>query len=148
MKSMKALTAHLRSLQLINDDAFDSWAESGKMEYSGTTVLAGFSPVDLLYRLNYVAVYSFEDWHGNAYQLFGAVVQWLAAQNYDFDCYGMPAWDCEFTGDDVADIEIRVRFEDAVYRIETQDGDATVITITPDAPEPTPVDSASVCGGN
>jgi hypothetical protein len=146
MKSMKSLTAHLRELQMINDDAFDSWAESGKLEYSGATVLEGYAPVAMLYRLNYVAVYSFLDWHGNAYELFGGVVQWLAAQNYDFDHYGMPAWDCEFTGDDVADIEIRVRFEDAIYRYDTPVGDSIVTTITPDAPDPTVVDAASVCG--
>lgn len=149
MKSLKSLTTHLRELQLINDDGFDSWAENGKLEYSGATVLAGYAPADILYRLTYEAVFSWENWHGSAYQLFGVVVQWLADQDYDFDHYGFPAWDCEFTDDDTADIEIKIRFEDAIYRVVTPDpvtGD-DVTTLTPDDPIPSVVDAAAVCGG-
>ena len=85
MKSLKALTEHLRSLQLINDDAFDSWVEEGKLEYSGADITVGEHPAILLFRLPYVAVFSWESWHGSAYELFAAVIQWLVAHDYDFD---------------------------------------------------------------
>ena len=144
MKSLKSLTEHLRTLQLINDDAFDSWAESGRLEYSGSTVLAGFTTASILYRLQYEAVLSWEAWHGDAYHLFGVIVDWLSERDYDFDAFGFPAWDTEFGDDDVIDVEIRIRFEDSIYRIENPDG---TVTITPEKPAPTAVETANVCGG-
>ena len=144
MKSLKALTEHLRSLQLINDDAFDSWAESGRLDYSGATLLAGFTNASLLYRLPYDAVFSWEDWHGDAFELFGEVMQWLEANDYDFDLHGTPQWDCELLDDELVNIEIKIKFEDTVYRVVMPDGS---VQITPDAPTPTTVESATVCGG-
>lgn len=144
MKSLKSLTNHLRSLQLISDDAFDSWAESGRLEYSGATLLDGKIPAELLYRLQYEAVLSWEDWHGDGFVLFGTVMEWLETHDYDFDLHGMPQFDAEFLDDELVNIEIKIRFDDAVYRITQPDGSKL---ITPDAPTPTAIESVSVCGG-
>lgn len=133
MKSLKALTEHLRSLQLINDDAFDSWAESGKLEASGRRITCGFDPTELLYLLQYTAVLSFEHWHGDAYYLFAVINQWLIERDHAFDVLGYPVWDLEFEDDDVANVEIRVQFSDSVYGLPSVPGELPVII-----PDPTP----------
>lgn len=119
MKSLKALTEHLRSLQLINDDAFDSWVEKGVLEYAGSTVTAGFTaPVSQSLRINYLAVLSWEAWHGSAEALFHAVMKWLVERDYDFDQHGFPVFSAVVLDDDVVDLQIDIKFEDIVYESE------------------------------
>ena len=137
MKSLKALTTHLSALELINDN-FDSWAEGGTLEYSGSQVLGGLNPASLLYRLRYTAVFSWEGWGGDSYALFAEVMQWLVEQDYDFDVLGLPGFDADILDDQTADLDLRIRFDDAVYKI----GDG----ISTDKPEPTTVDQVTVCG--
>lgn len=141
MKQLKALSDHLRDLQLIDDDRFDSWAEQGSLEPSGRKVVDGFEPVTLAYRLQYTAVLSWEGFTHDAYQLFAEVVQWLTLNEYDFDDLGMPSFDVELVDNEAADIELTISFEEAVYTQETDDG----ITVV-DEPEPSIVETISVCG--
>lgn len=138
MKSLKALTEHLKDLELINDN-FDAWAEKGRLEYSGTHLQAGFVKSELLYRLQYTAVFSWEAWGGDAYFLFAMIVEWLRDHDYDFDEFGEPEWSADLLDDQTADVEISIRFEDAVYKV---DG-----VITTEEPNPNLVDGVSVCGG-
>lgn len=116
MKSLKALTEHLRSLQFINDDAFDSWVEKGTLEYSDCAHTEGFSaPVNILLRLPYTAVFSWESWTGNAYELFAAIVRWLRDKDYDFDHHGFPEFTVVMLDDESSDVQITIHFEDNVY---------------------------------
>lgn len=141
MKQLKALSDHLRGLRLIDDDRFDSWAEQGTLEPSGRKIVAGFREVTLAYRLNYTAVLSWEGFTHDAYQLFAEVIQWLTANDYDFDELGMPAFDVELVDNEAADVELTISFEEAVYTEETAEG-----LIVVDKPEPSVVDKISVCG--
>ena len=139
MKSLKSLTEHLRSLQLINDDAFDSWIEKGALEYSGAVQTCGFeAPVRLYVRLEYLAILSWEAWHGSANELFFQVIKWLVANDYDFDRYGFPTFTAGVPDDEVADVQIEIRFEDPIY--ESQG-------VRVDEPTPSLVDALSLGGG-
>ena len=137
MKSLKALTDHLRILELIGDDAFDSWVEEGRLEYSGADITVGDNPSKLLYRLSYVAVFSWESWHGSAYELFAVVIKWLVANNYDFDVYGWPVFNAAMLDDETVDLQITINFEDSVYEQDGKVVDQVVINSVSDI---------SVCG--
>lgn len=115
MKTLKALTAHLDSLQLTDKDSFDSWVEKGTLEYSGATLIDGVERVNLLMRVPYLAVLSWENWNGDAYRLFFSVIMWLTENDYDFDRFGMPEFTAAVSDDDLADVQIEIRFEDHIY---------------------------------
>lgn len=138
MKSLKALTDHLRSLQLINDDSFDSWVENGRLEPSNSLYTCGVEPTQILYRIVYQGVFSWERWHGgggkNAYFLFAVILQWLTLHDFDFDkTNGFPTLDVEFLDDDYVDVEIKIQFEDKIYGLPDVDGALPVVI-----PEPVP----------
>ena len=138
MKSLKALTDHLDSLELTNKDSFDSWVDKGKLEYSGSTIVDGAERVSLFMRIPYQAVLSWEDWSGNAYRLFFEVVRWLVEHDYDFDAYGTPEFVAYVSDENLADVEITIRFEDKIY----ESGGEMVVE-----PSVTVVDAIAVCGG-
>lgn len=135
MKSLKALTAHLDSLQLTSKDYFDSWVEKGTLEYSGATITDGVEQVNLLMRLPYLAVLSWENWSGDAYRLFFEVMKWLAQHDHDFDRFGMPEFTSVVSDDNLADVQIEIRFEDHIY----ESGGEMV-----DEPTPSVVDAVTV----
>lgn len=127
MKSLKSLTEYLRSLQLINDDAFDSFAVDGTLEPSSADLRSGFDPAVLLFRQVYTAEFSWENWHGDAAQLFAIVYQWLIDHDYDFDEHGFPAWSCYPVDDSLVDVELRIKFVDPVYCQPFVTGDLPVL---------------------
>lgn len=138
MKSLKALTDHLDTLQLTNPDTFESWVDKGKLEYSGSTIIDGEERVSLFMRVPYQAVLSWEDWSGDAYRLFFEVMRWLVAHDYDFDANGMPEFVAHVSDENLADVEITIRFEDRIYE---SNGEMVV------EPSVTAVDAIAVCGG-
>lgn len=144
MKSLKALSDHIRSLQLTDDDTFDSWAEDGHIEPSGSLVVDGLEPVERLFRNRYTAVFSWENFSGDANQLFGEIIIWLNAHNYDYDDLGNPEFDVEILTDDTAEVEIRLTFEDSVYNLPIIPGEPLELV---DEPTPEVVEDATVCDG-
>ena len=144
MKKLRALSSYLRSIHLIDDDRFESWAESGTLEPSGQQVISGFNPINLAYRTQYDAILSWEAFTSDAYQLFAEVLRWLHENDYDFDEMGFPTFDVEMIDDDSADVEIKISFEEAVYALDAVDGEPLTLV---DEPTPTTVDSIAVCGG-
>lgn len=135
MKSLKALHYHLGELELINCDAFDAYVLEGKLEPSNALYTCGLDQSQILYRINYIAVFSFEGWHGgegrDAYFLFACVLQWLTNNDYDYDNQGFPEIDVEFRDDELADLEIRIRFEDKVYGLPDVPGQLPVVIAQP-----------------
>lgn len=144
MRSLKELSDYLRELEYINDDAFESWAEKGEIEYSGSAVTQGFEPVNLFFRLPYQAVFSWENWHGDAYALFGDIIRWLIERGYDFDEHGMPAFDAELLDDETTDLEITIKFCDEVYSKPLIPGQPIELV---EKPQPAAVEDATVCDG-
>lgn len=144
MKKLKALSEYLRSIQLIDDDSFESWAEEGTLEPAGTRFIEGPNPVDLSLRLKYDAVLSWEGFTNDAYQLFAEVIRWLQQNSFDFDEMGFPTFDVEMIDDDSADVEIKISFEEDVYSLAPVPGETMTIV---DEPTPTAVRAVSVCGG-
>ncbi|MEB4591386.1 phage tail protein [Candidatus Thiothrix sp. Deng01] len=138
MKSLKALTGHLRSLQLINDDNFSSWVQDGEIEYSGAAVADGFGPpTQLLYRTVYTAIFSWESFTGSADELFSGIIRWLRDNDYDFDLYGMPHFTAVPLDEGSADVQVSLVFTDKVYE---QEGKTVGYA-------PAVIDGVTVCGG-
>ena len=131
MRWMKRLTAHLQSLGLTDHDCFDAWIEKGTLEYSGATVVnGGGDPVNLFLRVPNLVVLSWENWHGNADELFFQVVKWLVENNYNFDLFGMPEFSAVVPDDDVADVQITIHFEDRIYEsngVRVDEPEVTVV---------------------
>lgn len=142
MKQLKALSDYIRTLDHTDDDTFDSWSEKGEMLYSGSDELIGAEPAELLYRLRYVAVFHWEQFHGNPYQLFADVMRWLGDQGYDFDDLGDPEFDAAILDDNSADLQLRIGFEESIYTVP-----GTSPPTLLDDPEPTTVEKVTVCGG-
>lgn len=142
MKQLKALSDYIRELHHTDDDTFDSWTESGELLYSGSMELVGFEPAELLYRLKYIAVFHWEQFHGNPYQLFADMMRWLAEQDYDFDEFGNPEFDSAILDDNSADVQVRILFEEPVY---TQP--ETIPPVLLGDPDPETVERINVCGG-
>lgn len=136
MKSLKALTEHLRSLKLTDEDCFDSWVEKGELEPRNAVLTAGFdAPVSLFGSIPYTAVLDWENWHGSAYDLFFHVMQWLYEHDYDFDAMGNPTFSAVVPDDEVANVQITIRFVELIY----ESGGRRV-----DAPTPNTIDDIAV----
>lgn len=115
MRSLKALTSYLLSLNLFDADKFESFADSIELKYRNDTVTAGHEATALLYEKEYEAVFIFDEFSTGADKLFAIIMMWLANHDYDFDELGNPSFDIDPLDDERFYIELTIKFLDPVY---------------------------------
>jgi len=111
---IKALHAHLASLNLVDKNQIDSWIEDarlipeGKTETVGTDDMVG---VNLAY-MDYNAVFLIENFSGNPTLLLALVAAWLMQNNPDRDSDEDPTFEIDPIDDKYDDVEIKLPFKE------------------------------------
>ncbi|MBL4761384.1 MAG: phage tail protein [Gammaproteobacteria bacterium] len=122
-KKLEALTAFLLDKDMVSANQFDSWMQDGELQMSGKNQGHGL----LIFRLNYNAFFSIEEYTGNADTLCVHVVTWLMDNDpcRDRDELPNPSIDVDVGANGVADVEISINFIEDVEMVEDPDGDIT-----------------------
>lgn len=111
---LKALHAHLVSLNLVDENQIESWLEDarlvpeGKTETVGTDDMVG---INLAYK-DYNAVFWLENFAGNPDLLFALVIAWLMENDPDRDSDMDPTFEVDPIDDKYADVEIKLPFKE------------------------------------
>ena len=122
-KKLEALTKFLLEKKFVSADDFDSWMQNGVLQFSGKNLGDGL----LLFRLNYNAYFSIEEYTGEADLLCVHFVTWLMDNDpcRDEDNLPEPSIDVDVNEHGVVDIEVSINFIEDVEIVEDPDGDIT-----------------------
>ncbi len=120
-KKLEALTTFLLSKNMVSANQFDSWMQDGELQKSVKNLGDGLK----IFRLNYNAFFSIEEYTGSADTLCVHVVTWLVDNDpcRDDDQLPDPSIDIDVNENGSVDVEIAINFIEDVEIVEDPEGD-------------------------
>lgn len=124
MNKLEQITTFLTELNLVSVEQIDTWAEEPKIVPSGRVVS---SESIVLYRQVYTGVISISNYPHDKHApelLFSHVCAWLINNNSsdEYDEIAHPTIDVNVSTDRLADVEIRIAFDENITAVKDSSG--------------------------
>ena len=120
MRLLQNLSRHLLSNTRLKRENIHSFADNGELIISGMDMGHGIEVA----RFKYDAVINLERFHGSGQDIIAIVTGWLIDHDPDREAFklGDPEFNVEINGNDSADVEIVIEFNESIQIIEDDKG--------------------------
>jgi len=125
MEKIKAITAFLINLNLVDAGQIESYVDEPSIVPSGKVESEGKDNSVLLYRQSYTCTINVDKYPHSKHPaelLFAHVATWLLTHDKDRDEIAEPGIDVDVLDDSTANIEISIEFDEDVFGVEDPSG--------------------------